>query len=92
MNTSFHLAEYRSDLDLDVETCASAVLVVGGREWVEWEDIDYTDEDFPTCGTGFESEHPAAFDNGPVGTNETKLLAQRPLVDFAVKWFESNRQ
>lgn len=91
-NTSFHLAEYRADLDLNIETCASAVLVNEEREWVEWEDIDFTDEDFPVCGTAFERERPAAFVKGSVGTSEAKLFGQRPLVDFAVEWFESNRQ
>jgi aminoglycoside 3-N-acetyltransferase len=91
-NTSFHLAEYRADLDLSTGTHASAVLINGKREWIHWEDIDFTDEDFPECGTAFERDRPAAFEKGSVGTSEAKLLAQRPLVDFAVEWFESPRQ
>ncbi|SDQ97251.1 aminoglycoside N(3)-acetyltransferase [Natronobacterium texcoconense] len=90
-NTSLHLAEYRADLDLEVTDHASAVLVDGDREWLEWEDLAVDDEDFPDCGAAFERERPEAVDTGSVGVGEAKLLAQRPLVDFAVEWFESNR-
>ncbi|WP_137291723.1 aminoglycoside N(3)-acetyltransferase [Natronorubrum halophilum] len=90
-NTSFHLAEYRADLELATETHAGAVLVDGEREWIQWEDIDYTDEDFPTCGDAFESEHPDAFETGTVGVGDATLLPQPLLVDFAVGWFEVNR-
>ncbi|QSG12472.1 Aminoglycoside N3'-acetyltransferase [Halapricum desulfuricans] len=52
--TSLHLAEYRADIDLDTVTNASAVLVDGKREWVQWKDIDFDDEDFSDCGMAFE--------------------------------------
>lgn len=90
-NTSFHLAEYRANIDLEVESHGSAVLVDGEREWVEWEDLDFSDEDFPDCGTAFERERSDAFRTGRVGVGDAKLFAQRPLVEFAVGWFESNR-
>jgi len=90
-NTSLHLAEYRADLDLGTETNAGAVLVDGEREWIEWEDLDFDDGDFPECGAAFERERPDAFRTGQVGVGDAKLLAQRPLVEFAVGWFESNR-
>lgn len=90
-NTSFHLAEYRADIDLDTESHASAVLVNGEPEWVEWEDLDFSDEDFSDCGTAFEREHSDTFHTGRVGVGDVKLFAQRSLVDFAVGWFESNR-
>ncbi|WP_247731314.1 aminoglycoside N(3)-acetyltransferase [Halovivax limisalsi] len=90
-NTSFHLAEYRADLDLGTATQQSAILVDGEREWVEWDDIDFTDEDFPECGEAFEREHPDAFVTGTVGVGDANLLSQRALVDFAVEWFEANR-
>lgn len=90
-NTSLHLAEYRADLDLATETNASAMLVDGDREWVRWEDIDYTDEDFPACGEAFEREHPDAVEAGTVGVGGAKLVPQDHLVDFAVEWFGANR-
>lgn len=91
-NTSLHLAEYRADLDLATKTHAGAVLVNGEREWVQWDDINYTDDDFLPCGEAFESEHPDAFEMSTVGVGEAKLLSQPQLVDFAVGWFEVNRE
>lgn len=90
-NTSLHLAEYRADLDLATVIHGSAVRVDGERRWVTWEDYDFDDDDFPDCGTAFERERPDDFATGRVGTGDAKLLAHRPLVDFAVEWFESNR-
>jgi len=90
-NTSLHLAEYRADLDISTGTHASAVLEDGQREWVEWTDLDFTDEDFAECGGAFDRAHPEAVDTGTVGVGDAKLLDQRTLVDFAVEWFESER-
>lgn len=91
-NTSLHLAEYRADLGIDTETRASAVLVDGTREWVHWKELDFDDADFPDCGAAFEREYPDAFESGRVGVANAKLLPQQSLVDFAVDWFESNRE
>ncbi|MFT4932964.1 MAG: aminoglycoside 3-N-acetyltransferase [Natronomonas sp.] len=91
-NTSFHLAEYRADVDVDTETRASAVLVDGDREWVEFEDVDIDDSDFPECGDAFERERPEAFEEGTVGVGDAKRLDQRAMVDFAVGWMERNRE
>ena len=90
-NTSFHLAEYRADVDAETTSNASAVLVDGEREWVEWTDVDIDDGDFPECGEAFERERPEAFESGTVGVAEAKLLDQRAMVDFAVGWMERNR-
>jgi aminoglycoside 3-N-acetyltransferase len=90
-NTSLHLAEYRSDIDTDIVTCASAVLADGEREWRHWEDIELDDEDFQACGDAFEHAHPSAVETGTVGVGESKLLAQQPMVDFAVEWLTANR-
>lgn len=90
-NTSFHLAEYRASLDLARSTHASAVLVDGEREWIEWEDLEIDDGDFSECGEAFEKRHPDFVETGRVGVGEAKLFSQRSLVDFAVDWFESNR-
>jgi len=91
-NTSLHLAEYRADLDLERTDHASAVLVDGERAWVEWTDLPIDDEDFPDCGAAFERERPAAVEAGSVGVGDATLLEQRALVDFAVEWFEANRE
>ena len=90
-NTSLHLAEYRADLDGERQTRGSPVLVDGEREWVEYGDIHIDDEDFPECGAAFEDAHPEAVARGEVGVAECALLDQRPMVEFAVEWFEANR-
>jgi aminoglycoside 3-N-acetyltransferase len=91
-NTSIHLAEYRADLDLGTATQAGAVLIDGEREWVEWEDLEIDDGDFPDCGAAFERERPGAVGTDRVGFGDAKRVAQRPLVDFAVGWLESTRE
>lgn len=90
-NTSLHLAEYRAEIDVSVRTEAGAVCIDGEREWHEWEDIEIDDGDFPDCGAAFEREHPEHVGTGEVGVGDAKLLEQRPIVDFAVAWLESNR-
>lgn len=91
-NTSLHLAEYRADLDLGTETQAGAVLVDGEREWLQWEDVDFDDGDFPNCGEAFENECPDAVETGTVGVGDARRLSQPRLVDFAVEWFEKHRE
>lgn len=91
-NTSLHLAEYRADLDLVTETHAGAVLRNGEREWVHWEDFGFDDEDFPSCGEAFEREHPDAVETGTIGVGDAKRFDQSQIVDFAVRWFETNRE
>lgn len=91
-NTSYHLAEYRAGIDHEHRTCSGAVLIDGHREWIEWEDIELSDADFPNCGIAFERKHPNDVSVASVGVGEAKLLPQRHLVDFAVNWFERNRQ
>jgi len=91
-NTSFHLAEYRADIEVEESSNASAVLVDGERQWVEWRDVDIDDSDFPECGEAFERERPDAFQTGTVGVADAKLLDQRAMVDFAVEWMARNRE
>ena len=78
-NTSIHLAEYRAALD------------VGEREWVEWTDVDFDDDDFRECGRAFERDHPDAVDRTTVGTADVRRVSQRALVDHAVDWLPANR-
>jgi aminoglycoside 3-N-acetyltransferase len=90
-NTSLHLAEYRADIDLGRETSATAVLVDGEREWVEFEDLAIDDSDFPECGQAFETANPGAVETGTVGVADARRIQQTTLVDFATEWFEANR-
>ncbi len=91
-NTSLHLAEYRSSLALEQTSHASAIVVDGEREWRQWEDVAFSDDDFPACGTAFERDNPSAVTTGDVGATSARLLEQRQMVNYAVEWFETNRE
>jgi aminoglycoside 3-N-acetyltransferase len=88
-NTSVHLAEYRADVPTGTRTGEGPVLRDGEREWVEFEDVETSTDDFPEVGAAFEREVGLA--EGEVGLATAKLASQRDLVDFAVGWFERNR-
>ncbi len=94
-NTSLHLAESRANFpDKPVITCGAPILVPtpdGGREraWVNYRDLDYNGDDFVVAGAAFEAT--GATIVGHVACAESRLMPQRVLVDFGVKWFEANR-
>ena len=48
-------------------------------------------ECFRSCPDVERSAHPEAVTRGEVGVAECALLDQRPMVEFAVEWFEANR-
>jgi aminoglycoside 3-N-acetyltransferase len=94
-NTSLHLAEYRARYPGKRNLQQGAPVLLGGeRRWVTFEDLDWNDSDFPALGadfaltTGLERQ-------GPIGTQlsraTARLLPQRPLVDFGVRWIEQHR-
>ncbi|MDQ4124626.1 MAG: AAC(3) family N-acetyltransferase [Actinomycetota bacterium] len=90
-NTSLHLSEYRATFPgKKNERQGAPVMVDGERRWVEFEDLDWDEDDFPEIGAAFE----AATDEvtvGKVAQAESRLMRQRPLVDFGVQWMERNR-
>ena len=89
-NTSIHLAEYRADFHgkaYQSEGCA--MLVDGKRQWVPFEMLRFETDDFNTLGAAFEEQHP--HHNGKLGQADVKFMRQRPLIDFAVNWMETNR-
>jgi aminoglycoside 3-N-acetyltransferase len=90
-NTSLHLAEYRADRDAETLTKGGPVLRDGERVWAEYEDVHVDDTDFSEVGADFETAHPEAVSRGTVGVGDATLVEQRPLVDFAVGWFERHR-
>ena len=47
-------------------------------------------EDFEEIGRAFEKEHEVK--TLRIGESETRLMRQRDLVDFAVKWIEEYRK
>lgn len=90
-NTSLHLCEYRASFPGRKSVHQGAPVTVDGeRRWVEFEDLDWDEDDFPEIGAAFE----AATDEvrvGKVALAESRLMRQRPLVDFGVRWMEENR-
>lgn len=91
-NSSLHLAEYRAHFPGKREVLEGAPFTIDGRrEWVTIHDIDYDDDDFPRIGEAFERETDATR-IGRVGQGMARLMPQRALVDFGVKWMEGNRR
>ncbi|MFW6003613.1 MAG: aminoglycoside N(3)-acetyltransferase [Halanaeroarchaeum sp.] len=89
-NTSLHLAEYRADISAPKVSNAAPIRRDGERVTVEYVDIGLSTEDFLDIGAAFEREHDVR--TGQVGAADATLIAQRPLVDFAVDWLEGNRK
>lgn len=89
-NTSLHLADARAEYP-GKHNCVehSAVMEEGKRVWKAYETLFVDGEDFKEIGEAFEKT--CAFSSGKIGDAVIKLMEQRVLVDFAVKWIESNR-
>ena len=89
-NTSLHLAETRARITKTYLDEGSAVFVDGVRQWLEYQRLAWDDEDFEVLGEAYEEAHGIAVCN--VGQAEARFLRQCPLVDWAVKWLEENRE
>lgn len=89
-NTSFHLAETRADFPgKKFVNESSAVMVNGKREWVTYRTQAVDDSDFIEMGKIYDKEN--NIEVHKVGNADVRLMRQRPLVDWAVKWMEKNR-
>ncbi|MFA6857207.1 MAG: AAC(3) family N-acetyltransferase [Treponema sp.] len=89
-NTSLHLAEYMADYPAKkIIKNGMPVTENGTVCWKEFDDVDISTDDFEKIGTDYEKEND--IQTGKVGNAVCKLINQRSLVDFAVKWMEKNR-
>ncbi|MFW9895254.1 MAG: AAC(3) family N-acetyltransferase, partial [Candidatus Thorarchaeota archaeon] len=89
-NSSLHLAEYRSEFSGKKNVInGSSLIIKKKRQWLEYEDLDYNSDDFEQLGIDFESE--TNYTPGKVGQAEARLISQREIVDYAIKWFNNNR-
>lgn len=90
-NTSLHLADVRADYPgkHDV-TEHSAVLEQGKRAWKAYRTLFVDGEDFEEIGEAFAREHTVS--KATLGNGTIRLMRQRELVDFAVRWMEANRR
>ena len=89
-NTSLHLADVRAEYP-GKHTCVehSAIMEDGKRVWKSYETLYVDGEDFTQIGAAFEAQY--AVKKTTLGDAELRLMRQRDLVDFAVRWIEANR-
>ncbi|MGH3491233.1 MAG: aminoglycoside N(3)-acetyltransferase [Actinopolymorphaceae bacterium] len=93
-NTSLHLAEYRLPGLPSAPHHAAIHADEGERRWVTWTDVDIDESDFVRLGADFDAAACATgglLTIGTVGSAECRLVRQRVVVDFAVRWLSSNR-
>lgn len=89
-NTSLHLADARAEYPGKHTVVEHSAIMEGGkRVWKAYETLFVDGEDFEQIGAAFEDEHEVK--KGRVGGAELRLMRQRDLVDFAVRWIEEHR-
>ncbi len=90
-NTSLHLAESRADYPGKKEVKQGAPLFINGeRKWVMLTELEEHSEEFKKIGKAF-TKSGGKQQIGEIGNAKSRLISQRDLVDFAVKWMEKNR-
>ncbi len=90
-NSSLHLAEARADWPGKAwEEQGAPIEQAGQRVWATFQTLAWNAADFPTLGAAFEAT--GAVQLGRVGAATARLMSQRALVDFGVRWLESNRR
>ena len=89
-NTSLHLADARAEYP-GKHTCVehSAVSEAGKRVWKAYETLFVDGNDFEKIGEDYEKAY--VVPGVRIGNALVRLMYQRELVDFAVKWMEKNR-
>lgn len=85
-NTSFHLGEYRANIQPEVMQGAP-LLVDNVPVWTTYEDIAFNDEVFPAIGIDFEKTGVVTVSQ--VGSATCHLFSQRTAVDFAASWLST---
>ena len=90
--SSLHLAEYRAKYPKKKQIkCGAPIVVEGRREWVEYQDFDWDDSEFSAIGASF-AENTGLVRSGRVANGIAQLIPQRPFIDYAVGWMETNRR
>ena len=90
--TSLHLAEFRARYaGRKIIRCGAPIIVDGKRRWVEYDDIECDDSDFPRVESCF-AEESGRMRKGRVANGVAMLVSHRALVDFATDWMEKNRE
>ena len=90
-NTSLHLAEHRANYTgKRLTTSGAPTIIQGQRQWVQFQDVELDTSDFNALGHSF-AQKTGQVRVGQVARGTAMLMPQRPLVDYAVEWFEKNR-
>ncbi|MGG5461147.1 aminoglycoside N(3)-acetyltransferase [Clostridium sp. B9] len=90
-NTSIHLADTLAKYpSKHHEDNSCAMIVNGEREWVTYKTLYVDGEDFEKIGEDFEKSNKVK--SLKIGNATVKFMKQRDLVDFSIKWIESNRK
>lgn len=90
-NTSLHLADARADYpSKHLSTEHSAVMENGQRVWKAYDTLYVDGEDFIQIGEAFEQGHIVS--KVQLGNATLRMMRQRELVDFAVRWIEKYRK
>lgn len=89
-NTSLHLAEYRAPGAAE-QMQSAAIMEHGQRVWRTFRDIELDADAFTDLGAAFEAKHPGLVRRGNIGSADSTLIPQRPLVDFSVNWITARR-
>ncbi|MHA1965558.1 MAG: aminoglycoside N(3)-acetyltransferase [Candidatus Thorarchaeota archaeon] len=89
-NTALHYAENKvTTSDTLRQTTGAAVLEMGARKWVSWDEIVYNSDDFEDLGLAFEKS--IGYETKKVGQAVSRLLPMKELIDFAINWMKENR-
>ncbi len=89
-NTSLHHAEFRANFSgKHNEPMGSAMLVNGERQWVTYETLAVSSDDFQVIGEAFDTAHNIPIQQ--INDAEVRFFRQRHVVDFGVAWMEKNR-
>ena len=90
-NTSLHLADARANYpSKHLSTEHSAVMENGKRVWKAYDTLYVDGKDFIQIGEAFEQAHTVS--KVQLGKATLRLMRQRELVDFAVRWIEKYRK
>ncbi|MBD3197229.1 MAG: aminoglycoside N(3)-acetyltransferase [Candidatus Lokiarchaeota archaeon] len=90
MNTSLHLAEYRANFKRKkYQKTGSAILKNQIRKWVVWEELNHNSDDFEMIGNQYEKD--IGYKPKKVGLAVSRLLKQKDIVDYGLKWIKLNR-
>lgn len=89
-NSSIHLAEYRTKFPTRRRMQKSGPIRRDGqRVWATYDDIEFDTEDFALLGEAFAAT--GGERTGMVGQATARLMRQRDLLAFAVRWIEQHR-